>query len=145
MRTDRARTVNRPPEVDSWIAELDPADRTLYDAIESVILKTGLVEQIAYSYKLPTFRRGTRPVTVAKWRGGISLSIRDPAPIEAFKAKQRRIAAACSMRARWASGPARPQLVASRWTCVAPSASTSTPSTTTKTSASASARRPPHR
>lgn len=79
--------MNRPPEVDAWIDDLDSADRALYRLIETVILSTGLVEQIAYSYKLPTFKRGNRPVTVAKWKGGISLSTQDPAPIERFKVK----------------------------------------------------------
>lgn len=45
-----------------------------------------------YSYKLPTFKRGKRPVTVATWKGGISLSVQDPQPIEAFKAKHPDIA-----------------------------------------------------
>ncbi|GAB2616429.1 hypothetical protein [Pseudactinotalea suaedae] len=78
---------NRPPEVDAWIDDLDATDRDLYHAIETTILATGLVEQIVFSYKLPTFKRGNRPVTVARWKGGISLSTRDPAPIEQFRAK----------------------------------------------------------
>lgn len=79
--------MNRPPEVDAWIDALDSADRELYDVIESVILGTGLVEEIAYSYKLPTFRRGKRPVTVSKWKGGISMSVQGTEPITEFKAR----------------------------------------------------------
>lgn len=79
--------MNRPPEVDTWIAELAPADREIYEAVESVILSTGLVDEIVYSYKLPTFKHGKLPVTVATWKGGISLAARSAAPIEAFRAK----------------------------------------------------------
>lgn len=77
----------RPPEVDAWINALDTADRHLYDTIEAVILGTGLVDEIAFSYKLPTFTHGKHPVTVSKWKGGISMSVRDAEPIEAFKTK----------------------------------------------------------
>lgn len=83
--------MNRPAEVDAWIADLDPADRELYDIVEATILGTGLVDQIAYSYKLPTFKRGNLPVTVARWKGGISLSTREPEPIAAFKARNPQI------------------------------------------------------
>lgn len=79
--------MERPPEVDAWIDDLDTADRDLYHQVESVILDTGLVEQIVYSYKLPTFKRGKRPVTISTWKGGISLSTQDPTPIGAFKTK----------------------------------------------------------
>lgn len=83
--------MNRPPEVDAWIDALDIADRELYTIIETAILGTGLVDEITYSYKLPTFKHGKLPITVSKWKGGISLSTQSAAPIETFKAKHPKI------------------------------------------------------
>ena len=82
----------RPPEVDAWIDDLDDEDRALYEQVEAVIVGTGLVEQVVYAYKLPTFKNGRRTVTVSKWRGGISLAVPTPAPIESFKATHPEIA-----------------------------------------------------
>jgi hypothetical protein len=62
-----------PPEVQSYVDEIPPGHRPLFDRLHRLILDAHPGAEVALSYHMPVYRAGTRRLFVGAWKHGISL------------------------------------------------------------------------
>ena len=59
--------------VQDYIDAIDPVLRPLFDRLHRLVLEEHPDARVVFSYKMPTYRRGSRRLFMAAWRHGISL------------------------------------------------------------------------
>ncbi|MGH2849868.1 MAG: iron chaperone [Solirubrobacteraceae bacterium] len=60
-------------EVVDYIATIPPEHRALFDRVHGLILEACPGVEVALSYKMPTYRAGTRRLHMAAWKHGVSI------------------------------------------------------------------------
>ena|SRR5437870_2304387 len=61
------------PAVQSYIDAIPPEKRLLFDRLQSLILELYPDAQVYISYKIPTYKIGSRRVYLGLWKSGVSL------------------------------------------------------------------------
>jgi uncharacterized protein YdhG (YjbR/CyaY superfamily) len=61
------------PAVAEYINAIPPEHRALFDRIHQLILDTCPDTTVVLSYKMPTYRAGTRRLHLGVWKHGVSL------------------------------------------------------------------------
>ncbi len=59
--------------VQSYIEEVDPAYRPLFDRVHRLIMAAHPEADVVLSYRMPTYKTGQRRLYVGAWQHGISL------------------------------------------------------------------------
>jgi uncharacterized protein YdhG (YjbR/CyaY superfamily) len=60
-------------EVASYIAAIPPEHRGLFDRLDRLIREACPTVEVVFSYKMPTYKVGTRRLHVAAWKHGVSI------------------------------------------------------------------------
>ena len=61
------------PAVQSYIDDIDPENRVLFDRIQRLILEVHPDAAIALSYKIPSYEVGKRRLYLGAWKHGVSI------------------------------------------------------------------------
>jgi len=59
--------------VKAYIDEIAPANRPLFDRLHALVLEVRPEAELVMSYKMPTYKVGTRRLYVGAWKHGVSI------------------------------------------------------------------------
>lgn len=71
--------------VAAWIADVPPEHRGLFDTLHYLILDTLPAAKVALSYNMPTYKIGSQRVSLAHWKGGVTLCTTTAEPVADFR------------------------------------------------------------
>jgi hypothetical protein len=67
-------TAKQPPaEVRDYIEAIPAEHRPLFDRVQRLVFEQQPDVEVAFLYKMPTYRRGRNRFFIANWKGGVSL------------------------------------------------------------------------